>query len=103
MKGILAVGLAVLLPFLQVIQSAPMRAKPAALGAKYGNKKLNEWTFLTTHNSLMNWDDNSVIIHATNQNMSIANQLKYGVRGFMFGKMALRFGVLWKELDWTAD
>ena len=88
MRALLVYLAVVLLPSLQVIQSASLlRAKPA-LGAKYGNKKLNEWTFLTTHNSLMNWDDSSVIVHASNQNASIVNQLKYGVRGFMLGKIA---------------
>lgn len=50
----------------------------------YLNSTLNEWTWLTAHNSHLNSYDNSVIDLASNQNLSIDEQLKNGVRGFMF-------------------
>jgi hypothetical protein len=53
-------------------------------GLDYGNKRLNEWTFLTAHNSHVNWDDSSVMNQLNNQNFGIDKQLEYGVRGFMF-------------------
>lgn len=52
--------------------------------SKYGEKRFDEWTWLTAHNSHLNWPDSSVIYVASNQNLSIDEQLKYGVRGFMF-------------------
>jgi hypothetical protein len=51
--------------------------------SKYGNKRFNEWTWLTSHNSHLNEDDNSVVILAANQFISIDRQLEYGVRAFM--------------------
>ena len=53
------------------------------LSKYYLNSYFNEWTWLTSHNSHLNWHDNSVIYLASNQNLSIDQQLKYGVRGFM--------------------
>lgn len=64
-----------------------LRADNKLSTSNYGNKRLNEWTFLTSHNSQLNWADNSVIYPASNQNLSLNDQLKYGVRGFMFGKI----------------
>jgi hypothetical protein len=52
--------------------------------AKYGQKKLNEWTFLIAHNSHLNWHDSKVLDYASNQELSIDKQLQHGVRGFMF-------------------
>jgi hypothetical protein len=52
--------------------------------SKYGEKRFHEWTWLTAHNSHINWEDNSVIYYATNQKIGIDKQLKSGVRGFMF-------------------
>lgn len=49
----------------------------------YLDKKFNEWTWLTSHNSHLNWVDSSVIYFASNQNLSLDDQLKFGVRGFM--------------------
>lgn len=51
---------------------------------QYLTKRLNEWTFLTTHNSHVNWDDSSVVTQLTNQDVNIDKQLEFGVRGFMF-------------------
>lgn len=51
---------------------------------KYLDKKFNQVTWLTAHNSHLNWIDNSVIEFASNQNLSIDQQLASGVRGFMF-------------------
>lgn len=50
----------------------------------YLNRTFNEWTWLTSHNSHLNWFDNSVIQLASNQNLSLDEQLNNGVRGFMF-------------------
>jgi hypothetical protein len=50
---------------------------------KYGEKRFNEWTWLTAHNAHLNWHDSSVIDYASNQNMSIDKQLQHGVRAFM--------------------
>lgn len=50
----------------------------------YYKRRLNEWTWLTSHNSHLNWADNGVIYLASNQNLSIDQQLNAGVRGFMF-------------------
>jgi hypothetical protein len=50
---------------------------------KYSNRRFNEWTWLVSHNSPLNWVDNNVIHYASNQNSSIDQQLKDGVRGFM--------------------
>lgn len=56
-----------------------------ALGANnYSEKRFNEWTWLTAHNSHLNWHDSSVLYMARNQELSIDDQLRYGVRGFMF-------------------
>jgi len=46
---------------------------------EYGNKRLNEWTFLTTHNSHVNWDDSSVVSQLSNQDVGIQKQLEYGI------------------------
>jgi hypothetical protein len=56
----------------------------ASLASKYGNKSLDEWTFLTAHNSHVNWPDSKILDALTNQNHGIDTQLEYGVRGFMF-------------------
>jgi hypothetical protein len=50
---------------------------------KYSNRRFNEWTWLVSHNSPLNWIDNNVIHYASNQNLSIDQQLRDGVRGFM--------------------
>ena len=50
---------------------------------KYSNRRFNEWSWLVSHNSPLNWIDNNVIHYASNQNSSIDQQLKDGVRGFM--------------------
>jgi hypothetical protein len=50
----------------------------------YFDKKFNELTWLTSHNSHLNWKDSSVLEFASNQNLSIDDQLLVGVRGFMF-------------------
>lgn len=55
-----------------------------APAANYSNKRLNEWTWLTAHNAHLNWHDSGVIYMASNQNLSVDQQLRYGVRGFMF-------------------
>ena len=52
--------------------------------AKYGSKRLNEFTWLVAHNAHLNWHDSSVIEFASNQALSLDKQLKHGVRGFMF-------------------
>ena len=52
-------------------------------GSKYGDKKLNEWTWITAHNANLNWDDGGIIDQAGSQKYSIDKQLKIGVRGFM--------------------
>ena len=49
----------------------------------YTSRRFNEWTWLASHNSHLNWDDNGVISLASNQNMSIDMQLRHGVRAFM--------------------
>lgn len=51
--------------------------------SKYGEKRFNEWTWLMAHNAHLNWHDSSVIDYASNQNMSLDEQLTHGVRGFM--------------------
>lgn len=51
---------------------------------RYLDKKFNQITWLTAHNSHLNWIDNSVIELASNQNLSIDQQLANGVRAFMF-------------------
>lgn len=55
-----------------------------AYETSYFNRRLNEWTFLTAHNSHVNWEDSGVMSQLTNQNFGIDKQLEYGVRGFMF-------------------
>jgi hypothetical protein len=50
----------------------------------YSNKRFNEWTFVTAHNSNLNWEDSRVLPELANQNVGIDKQLSYGVRGFMF-------------------
>jgi hypothetical protein len=56
---------------------------------------LNTFVFLkkkrlTSHNSHLNWIDSNVMNLASNQYLSISDQLKYGVRGFMLD-------IDWKE------
>lgn len=52
--------------------------------SNYSNKRFNEWSWLTAHNSHLNWQDSSVVYMARNQELSIDEQLQFGVRGFMF-------------------
>ncbi len=54
------------------------------LTLKYGNKTFDEWTWLTAHNSHVNWEDSGTIDALVNQNLNIEKQLEYGVRGFLF-------------------
>ena len=74
-----------LLSLISLFHSAPSYSKSNKnIIPQYGNKRFNEWTWLTAHNSHLNWHDSSVIGMASNQEMSIEIQLKNGVRGFMF-------------------
>lgn len=64
--------------------SKKMKLFETTPAANYSNKRFNEWTWLTAHNSHLNWHDSSVVYMARNQELSIDDQLRYGVRGFMF-------------------
>lgn len=67
------------------VSPAPRRMSKFELPpVNYSNKRFNEWTWLTAHNAHLNWHDSEVIYIASNQNLSLDEQLKAGVRGFMF-------------------
>ena len=51
---------------------------------KYGNKRFDEWTWLTAHNSQTNKKDSGVDFYLQDQDFDLETQLKNGVRGFMF-------------------
>ncbi|MFJ5548755.1 PI-PLC domain-containing protein [Streptomyces sp. NPDC093225] len=51
----------------------------AAAAARWGDRRLDEATFLTTHNSFTNYEDSRW--SSVNQSESVRNQLESGVRG----------------------
>lgn len=60
------------------------KIKTLVFESNYSTKRFDEWTWLTSHNSHLNWHDSSVMYLLSNQNLSIDEQLAHGVRGFMF-------------------
>jgi hypothetical protein len=66
--------------FLAAMLPAPTTAA-AASTTKYGDARLDQWSWLTTHNSYA--DDASIKVPARNQSRNITQQLNDGVRGLM--------------------
>ncbi|MEU1125907.1 RICIN domain-containing protein [Streptomyces sp. NPDC005899] len=76
---------ALVLPVLSLLFLAGMLTAPApaeAAASKYGDARLDQWSWLTTHNSYAY--DGVKLIPPRNQSRSISEQLDDGVRGLMF-------------------
>ncbi|MFJ3876713.1 RICIN domain-containing protein [Streptomyces sp. NPDC090077] len=70
-----------LLSLLFLVAALPTPPSAAADGGKYGNARLDQWTWTTTHNSYAH--DPVKLLPPRNQSRSIAQQLDDGVRGLM--------------------